>query len=68
MAFYLLLIISLAVCVIGLGSRAFRWFAGGVTSADRDLPAAVRAARTGRAVIRALFGVNVFRIFQGIDS
>ncbi len=66
MTFNILLTIALGICVIGLLTRAARWFAGGVTTEDRDLPAKIRIKRTFVTALKAPFGANISAVFKGL--
>lgn len=66
MTFNILLTISLAICAGGLLWRARRWFAGGVTQADRELSAGARIRHAGSAVLKALFGAKIIAATRGL--
>ena len=66
MTFNILLTIALAVCLVGLLARAVRWFTGGVTASDFDLPAADRLSGVALAGMKSLFGANMVSVIKGL--
>ena len=66
MTFNILLAMALIICLTGLSWKAARWFAGGLTESDRGIPVGSRLGSAGRAVLKSLFGKNLWAVLKGV--